>query len=106
MLVIRGNQKIISFQRQIVTVMLYPLIKFSERKVDTKKTGEYQISYTTEPVNETKPAVQSRLFSMFSNETPRQLTTVATVHVIDRNPTPLPDKMRTTRLVPQRIKPR
>ncbi|MGN5996823.1 bacterial Ig-like domain-containing protein [Enterococcus faecalis] len=61
-------------------------------KVDTKKTGEYQISYTTEPVNETKPAVQSRLFSMFSNETPRQLTTVATVHVIDRNPTPLPDK--------------
>ena len=29
---------------------------------------------------------------MFSNETPRQLTTVATVHVIDRNPTPLPDK--------------
>ena len=43
---------------------------------------------------------------MFSNETPRQLTTVATVHVIDRNPTPLPDKMRTTRLVPQRIKPR
>ena len=61
-------------------------------EVDTKKTGEYQISYTTEPVNETKPAVQSRLFSMFSNETPRQLTTVATVHVIDRNPTPLPDK--------------
>ena len=60
--------------------------------VDTKKTGEYQISYTTEPVNETKPAVQSRLFAMFSNETPRQLTTVATVHVIDRNPTPLPDK--------------
>lgn len=44
---------------------------------------------------------------MFSNETPRQLMTVATVHVIDRNPTPLPDKkMRTTRLVPQRIKPR
>ncbi|QDJ06824.1 bacterial Ig-like domain-containing protein [Enterococcus faecalis] len=61
-------------------------------EVDTKKTGEYQISYTTEPVNETKPAVQSRLFAMFSNETPRQLTTVATVHVIDRNPTPLPDK--------------
>ena len=61
-------------------------------EVDTKKTGEYQISYTTEPVNETKPAVQSRIFSMFSNETPRQLTTVATVHVIDRNPTPLPDK--------------
>ena len=61
-------------------------------EVDTKKTGEYQISYTTEPVNETKPAVQSRLFSMFSNETPRQLMTVATVHVIDRNPTPLPDK--------------
>ncbi len=61
-------------------------------KVDTKKTGEYQISYTTEPVNETKPAVQSRIFSMFSNETPRQLKTVATVHVIDRNPTPLPDK--------------
>ncbi|EGO9063890.1 DUF5011 domain-containing protein [Enterococcus faecalis] len=61
-------------------------------EVDTKKTGEYQISYTTEPVNETKPAVQSRLFSMFSNETPRQLTTVATVHVIDRNPTSLPDK--------------
>ncbi|WP_395527434.1 fibrinogen-binding MSCRAMM adhesin Fss2 [Enterococcus faecalis] len=61
-------------------------------EVDTKKTGEYQISYTTEPVNETKPAVQSRLFSMFSNETPRQLTTVATVHVIDRNSTPLPDK--------------
>ncbi|WP_270790716.1 bacterial Ig-like domain-containing protein [Enterococcus faecalis] len=61
-------------------------------EVDTKKTGEYQISYTTEPVNETKPAVQSRLFPMFSNETPRQLTTVATVHVIDRNPTPLPDK--------------
>ncbi|MBD9948025.1 bacterial Ig-like domain-containing protein [Enterococcus faecalis] len=61
-------------------------------EVDTKKTGEYQISYTTEPVNETKPAVQSRFFSMFSNETPRQLTTVATVHVIDRNPTPLPDK--------------
>ncbi|MDV7734097.1 bacterial Ig-like domain-containing protein, partial [Enterococcus faecalis] len=61
-------------------------------KVDTKKTGEYQISYTTEPVNETKPAVQSRLFSMFSNETPRQLKTVATVHVIDRNPKPLPDK--------------
>lgn len=61
-------------------------------KVDTKKTGEYQISYTTESVNETKPAVQSRLFSMFSNETPRQLTTVATVHVIDHNPTPLPDK--------------
>ena len=29
---------------------------------------------------------------MFSNETPRQSTTVATVHVIDRNPTPLPDK--------------
>ncbi|HAP4635971.1 TPA: DUF5011 domain-containing protein, partial [Enterococcus faecalis] len=61
-------------------------------EVDTKKTGEYQISYTTEPVNETKPAVQSRLFAMFSNEIPRQLTTVATVHVIDRNPTPLPDK--------------
>ncbi|MGT9144042.1 fibrinogen-binding MSCRAMM adhesin Fss2 [Enterococcus faecalis] len=61
-------------------------------EVDTKKTGEYQISYTTELVNETKPAVQSRLFAMFSNETPRQLTTVATVHVIDRNPTPLPDK--------------
>ena len=28
----------------------------------------------------------------FQTETPRQLTTVATVHVIDRNPTPLPDK--------------
>ena len=61
-------------------------------EVDTKKTGEYQISYTTEPVNETKPAVQSQFFSMFSKETPRQLTTVATVHVIDRKPTPLPDK--------------